>query len=141
QEQRTARGDELLTVAIEDIGLAGYYSDVRIIDLAGLADPEWARPNYASGQTIDYPAEALIHDKRPEVVVIVSASGRRANPLVVEWRTNRDIYRHPDFLRLYREKAMLTHKDFPGDGYFLHVFLRNDLHGEAPDLIPPKPRA
>ncbi|MDK2971655.1 MAG: arabinofuranosyltransferase [Candidatus Sumerlaeota bacterium] len=141
QLRRLAADREGLTVAIEDIGWVGWYSEAQIVDLAGLADPDWAREVYDSGREAVYPAGPLIHDVRPEVVVLVSLTGPRESPRRILWPSNKAIYTHPDFLKNYREKVIFTHKDFPGDGYFLHVFLRNDVFDEPPAVTPPKARA
>lgn len=138
---REANGSPRLTVAIEDIGFVGWYSNATIVDLAGLADPVWAQEVYRSKQQTPYPAEALIHQVKPEVIILVSLTGHRENPLRILWPSNRAVYLHPDFATHYREKAMFTHKDFPGDGYFLHVFLRNDVFDQAPPVVVPKARA
>lgn len=132
--------EEPLVVAVEDIGLIGWYSRATIIDLAGLADPHWAHLKH-SDPSIDYPAEALLNEQRPDIIIIVSQCGGRQDPWRVEWITNRAVYFHPDFAPNYRELVRFTHKDFPGDGYFLHVFARNDVAGEAPPVTPPVPRA
>ncbi len=137
---RLAAGEPNLVVAIEDIGLVGWHGGTEIIDLAGLADPYWAHLHYAS-PGISYPADHLLKERRPDVVVIVSQSGGRRPTLRVDWDTNRAIYEHPDFAGTFSEIAMFTHKDFPEDGLFLHVFVRNDLVSEAPPVDPPAPRA
>jgi hypothetical protein len=141
QAERLDAGEPDLTVAIEDIGWVGWHSRTRIIDLAGLADPDWAREVYESNREAVYPAERLIHEERPEVVVLVSMTGTREMPRRILWPSNRAIYEHPNFATHYREKVVFTHKDFPGDGYFLHVFLREDVFGEPPPVTPPEPRA
>jgi len=140
-EERKAKGSPPLTVAIDDIGLVGYISKANIIDLAGLADPDWAKRIHQAGGQSPYPAGRLVLEKKPEAIVLISFTGHRSRDLRFNWKTDEQIYRHPAFSDLYKEKVMFTHKDFPGDGYFLHVFLRNDVFEEAPDVTPPPARA
>jgi hypothetical protein len=113
----------------------------NIIDLAGLAEPEWARMNYETGRQAPYPTGKMVNEKRPEVVIIISGSGPHQAELFLPGTIYRQIYGHPDFLKNYREKVIFTHKDFPGDGYFLHVFVRKDVYDEPPPVSPPAPRA
>ncbi|MCC6547806.1 hypothetical protein IT570_11625 [Candidatus Sumerlaeota bacterium] len=141
EETRESTGKPPLVVAIEDIGLVGYHSDIRIIDLAGLADPVWAHYAYDTGLIYDYPAGPLVIDKRPDVIVLVTQTPPDAPETRMDWHTNQAVFKHPDFPRLYRYGSTWTHKDFPGDGYFLNVYLRNDVFNEPPKPQPPLPRA
>ncbi len=129
-----------LSIAIEDIGLVGWYSEANIVDLAGLADPYWAHLHYEDPEQL-YPAGHLLNERNPDVIVIVSVSGNREEPLNVPWRTNRAIYTHPVFGENYIQVVMFTHKDYPNDGLFLHVFARKEIATEAPDVEPPAARA
>lgn len=138
--QRAAADKEPLVVAIEDIGLVGWYGRVEIVDLAGLADPVWAHMRYEDHDA-GYPAGLLLRERKPDVVVILSQSGHREPVLRIEWLTNRAVYEHPEFLPNFTEVAMFTHKDFPGDGLFLHAFVRNSLLAEVPKVVPPVARA
>ena len=141
EESREAKGGPPLLVAIEDIGLVGFYSDLRIIDLAGLADPEWAHYSYDTGLIYDYPAERLVIDKRPDAVVLVTQTPPTAPVTRMDWHTNQAVFKHPLFHRLYRYSATWTHKAFENDGYFLNVYVRNDVFGEPPQPHPPLGRA
>ncbi|MEQ8819761.1 MAG: hypothetical protein RLY93_05910 [Sumerlaeia bacterium] len=135
--------EEPLTFVITDIGLLGYHNpSMTIIDMAGLADPEWARVIHKQGLDARYPVEDVVLDMRPEAIVLVSL--RREVPgwgLAINWRVDRDFYDSPLFHERYALKGTWTHKDFPNDGYFLHVFLRRDVFDEAPRPEPPQPRA
>ena len=137
---RTGRGP--LTVALEDIGFVGLLSNAQIIDLAGLADPAWARLIHDSRGRARYPTQQLVLATRPEVIVLTAGAlppqggPRWMNPTVDTIATDSDFREH------YQQRAVYTHKHFPGDGYYLHVFLRADVLNEpplAPD--PPRPRA
>lgn len=139
---RLRNGPAPLTVALEDIGFVGLLSNAQIIDLAGLADPDWARLIYDSRGKARYPTKRLVLGQRPEVIVLTAGAllphggPRWMNPTVDT------IANDPDFRQHYRQRAVYTHKHFPGDGYYLHVFLRADIYDEpprAPD--PPRPRA
>lgn len=141
EKAREAEGKPPMTVAITDIGLVGYYSDVRVIDLAGLADPEWAQFAYTTGRIYDYPAGLLVLDRRPEIIVLVTQSAPGAPAIQMDWHTNRAVFENPDFARYYRHLTTFTHKDFPGDGYFLNVFVRKDVYTQAPAAVPPVARA
>ena len=129
-----------LHVAIDDIGLVGWFSRAEIMDLAGLADPVWAHINYDSGRTARYPSRRLIREARPEAIVLIATASSSKGTLRTYWKTSREIFEDPDFARLYRQKTVFTHKDFPNDGYYLHVFLRRDVFEEAPPVTPPIPR-
>lgn len=141
EHSRESADRQPLTVAIEDIGLVGYYSDVRIIDLAGLADPEWAQIAYKTGRVFDYPAGPLVMDKHPDIIVLVTQTPPSAPQTRMDWHTNRAVFQHPDFPKSYQYLATYTHKDFPGDGYFLNVYLRADEFNEPPRPIVPVGRA
>jgi arabinofuranosyltransferase len=141
EQARTQAGEAPLTVALTDIGLVGYHSDVRVIDLAGLADPDWAQFAYTTGRIYDYQAGLLVMDRNPEIIVLVTQTPPGAPQMIMDWHTNKAVYDHPDFAPRYRYLTTFTHKDFPGDGYFLNVYLRKDVVASAPPANPPVARA
>jgi hypothetical protein len=132
---------EPLSVALEDVGLVGWAINGPIWDLAGLCDPEWAMEIYRSDRRAPYPAERLLLEVRPEVIVIVGTRRPTPEDPGITWRTNREVYEHPLFADRYVQHATFIHKDFPRDGYYLHVFLRRDVAKEAPPANPPVARA
>lgn len=139
-EWNARRGGDL-RVAIEDIGLVGWYSRAEILDLAGLVDPVWAHLRHREGTNARYPTRRLLREFRPHAVVLISTRRDTAGRYITTWDVDRAILDDPEFRASYREKVRFTHKDYPGDGYFLHVFLRNDVFDQPPDVTPPPPRA
>ena len=69
-----------LTVAAGDVGVLGYDTGARILDLAGLNSPETLTyfPLPASDYVINYAVPAaLIRDRRPDYIVILEVYGRK----------------------------------------------------------------
>ncbi|MBX3729985.1 MAG: hypothetical protein KF858_12425 [Candidatus Sumerlaeia bacterium] len=133
--------DEPLTVAIEDIGIVGWVSRVEILDLAGLVDPVWAHLVYEHGIDVPYPADRVLLEIRPEVIVLVSTRRTAAGDHYITWKTNRELLVHPEFAERYRMHVSFAHKDYPQDGYYLTAFLRRDLDEDIPRARVPMPRA
>ena len=112
------------SVALMDIGLVGYYTQLRIIDLAGLTEAQIARAPGAFQEKVYDPAYVL--DQEPTTVILVSTDGDR----VPDFPTDLRIYESPDFQAHYEYAFKLTHLgDGDGPGYYLLVFTRKD----APD--------
>lgn len=133
--------NERMTVAVEDIGLIGWHGGTDIIDIAGLVDPDWARQKYETGDGDDYPSHKLLEETRPEVVILVATRPPNGNDPGITWKANKKIYDDPLFEERYFYHTTFLHKDYPGDGYYLHVFVRKDLASETPRANPPVPRA
>ena len=84
----------------------------------------------------------LLNEENPEVIVLIAT--RRADQTKYypfTWKVDLAISLNEQFRQRYRRFAIFTHKDFPMDGYYLWVFVRNDVRDEAPPVTPPKPRA
>jgi len=70
-----------VTVAAGDVGVLGYDTGARILDLAGLNSPETLAyfPLPASDYVINYAVPArLIRDRKPDYIVILEVYGRRS---------------------------------------------------------------
>jgi hypothetical protein len=141
ENERMAAGHPPFTILIEDIGLVGWLTKSEIIDLAGLADPEWARYAYETKKQAPYPAAIKLEMHNPDIVVIVGVARPTETELFVVWDTNKAVLQEPIFRRRYRHRGLFVHKDFPSDGYFIHVFVRNDLYPTSPRIEAPIPRA
>jgi hypothetical protein len=137
---RALRGGEL-RVAIFDIGLVGWYSGAQIDDLAGLTDPQWARLAYESRNAARYPSRALVLEKRPEAIVLVTTEALPPPHVTITWYPDSHVFADSEFKKRYRLRVVFRHKHFPGDCYHLCVFLRNDVFDEPPPVAPPPPRA
>jgi len=139
-DQHIIREGESLTVALADIGLVGWHGRVDIIDLAGLADPYWAHLKY-NDPDASYPVDWLLNEKEPDVIVLLSNSVPGQSKFNALWNGEQIIYDATKFQETYREAVKFTHKDFPGDSLFLHVFVHQSLWGDYPKVTPPEPRA
>jgi hypothetical protein len=137
---RMMRGGEL-PVALADIGMVGWYSGAHLEDFYGLVDRDWARESFRTKGKARYPTRQLLLEKKPEVIVLIATERPYRGKLRIPWRPDRDVFHDPEFARRYRHRTVFVHKDFPRDGYYLHVFLRRDVYDEAPPVEPPIPRA
>jgi arabinofuranosyltransferase len=107
------------SIALMDIGIVGYYSRLRIIDLTGLTEDHIARTPGAFQEKVYDPAYIL--DQEPGYVVLVSTDG---DP-VPDFAIDRRIYRSPQFQDQYEFLFRLAHLgDGEGPGYYLLVFER-----------------
>jgi hypothetical protein len=109
-EERAGPGD---AVALMDVGIVGYESGLRVIDITGLTNRAVA---LSPGGFLDkrYPVEALL-EQRPRFFVLVAG-----------FPTDTRIALHPDFLRHYRPVFERNHRFnwTPPDSYVLQVFER-----------------
>jgi hypothetical protein len=107
-----------------DIGIVGYYTQLRIIDLTGLVEKQIAHAPGAFQEKVYDPAYVL--DQEPASVILVDTDGDR----VPDFPTDLRIYESPDFQTHYEFAFQLAHMgDGEGPGYYLLVFTRQD----APD--------
>jgi arabinofuranosyltransferase len=107
------------SVALMDIGMVGYYSQLRIIDLTGLTEGWIAHAPGAFQEKVYDPAYVL--DQEPAYIVLVSTDG----DLVPDFAIDQRIYESPDFQAQYKYAFKLTHLgDGDGPGYYLLVFAR-----------------
>jgi len=110
------------SIALSDIGQFGYYSDLPVIDLVGLTNPEIAR------------AEGLLHEKKADAGVVLSR--RPAHVVIVchreggEWK-NRGfpvetaLLASDEFRQKYGLQALVYYKE----DYSYWIFSRKDLRG------------
>jgi hypothetical protein len=102
-------------IALMDIGMIGYESGLRILDISGLTEPKIAR---APGGFLHkrYPVEELL-DRRPRFFVLVDG-----------FPIDEAILRHPDFARGYRLVLERNHRFnwTPPGSYTLRVYERAD---------------
>jgi hypothetical protein len=102
-----------------DIGIVGYYSQLRIIDLAGLTETHIAHSPGAFQEKIYDPAYIL--DQQPQYIVLVSTDGNQVPDFPIDLR----IYQSPFFQASYDFVLRLAHLgDGQGPGYYLLVFER-----------------
>ncbi len=110
------------TLALMDIGLIGYETGLRIIDISGLTDKAIARaPGGFLHKT--YPVETLLM-RSPRFFVLVNG-----------FPIDEGIMRHPDFARRYVLVLERNHRFnwTPPEDYTLHVYERRmGGEGEAP---------
>jgi arabinofuranosyltransferase len=107
------------SVALMDIGIVGYYTQLRIIDLTGLTEGQIARAPGAF-QEKDYDP-AYVLNQEPAAVILVSTDG----DLVPDFPIDLRIYSSPDFQANYEYAFRLTHLgDGVEPGYYLLVFTR-----------------
>ena len=109
------RGAPEDTVALMDIGLIGYLSGLRVLDISGLTEPAVAR---SPGGFLrkDYPAD-LVLSRRPRFIVLVDG-----------FRIDARIAEHPDFKAHYDSVMERNHRFnwTPPGTYILHVFERRE---------------
>ena len=108
------------TVALMDIGMIGYATGLRVLDISGLTEPAIAR---TPGGFLhkEYPVATLL-DRSPRFFVLVNG-----------FPIDEGIMRHPDFTRRYRLVLERNHRFnwTPPGSYTLHLFERLD-GGAAP---------
>ena len=109
------------SVALMDIGIIGYYSHLRIIDLTGLTEAHIARAPGAFQEKVYDPAYVL--NQRPEYVVLVSTD----EDLEPDFAIDRRIYQSPQFQDNYRFAFKLKHYgNEGGPAYYLLLFQRKE---------------
>ncbi|MCU0611124.1 MAG: hypothetical protein MUE60_04975 [Candidatus Eisenbacteria bacterium] len=113
------------TVALMDIGIIGYVSGMRVIDITGLTDPHvaaapggWLKKEYS----LDY-----LFGRAPEYFVLVSAADYPREAFGSSFPIDGAIFRDPRLLRDYRflfsEDAYVSRRPHLS-GYYLLVFKR-----------------
>lgn len=116
---RAQSGD---TAALMGVGIIGYESGLRVLDISGLTEPEIAR---APGGFLDkrYPVESLLA-RSPRFFVLVNG-----------FRIDEAIMKDQSFLRDYRLVLERNHRYnwTPEQSYTLHVYERrqDDERGAA----------
>ena len=112
------------TVALMDVGIIGYESGLRVLDISGLTEPEIAR---APGGFLEkrYPVESLLA-RSPRFFVLVNG-----------FRIDEAIMKDPVFLRNYRLVLERNHRYnwTPAQSYTLHVYERRQ-EGEPGAVAP-----
>ena len=107
------------SAALMDIGIVGYYSQLRIIDLAGLTETHIARSPGAFQEKIYDPAHIL--DQQPQYIILVSTDGDQVPDFPIDLR----IFQSPSFQASYDFILRFTHLGSgQGSGYYLMVFER-----------------
>jgi arabinofuranosyltransferase len=113
------------SVALMDIGMVGYYSHLRIIDLTGLTEEHIAHAPGAFQEKVYDPTYVL--DQEPAYVVLVSTDG----DLVPDFPIDLQIYKSPLFQTNYEYAFKLAHLgDGDGPGYYLLVFERRQASAQ-----------
>jgi hypothetical protein len=126
--ERNADADD--TVALMDIGLVGYLSGVKIIDITGLTDPHiaaapggWLKKNYS----LDY-----LFSRQPEFFVLVSSTDYPTEGFATSFPIDRAIFCDPRLIDRYTfvfsRDAYLTRVPHES-GYHLLVFAKNVTPG------------
>jgi arabinofuranosyltransferase len=109
------------SVALMDVGIIGFYSRLRIIDLTGLTEAHIAHTPGAFQDKVYDPAYVL--DQRPEYVVLVSTD----EDLEPDFPIDRRIYHSPQFQDNYRFAFKLEHYgNRGGPAYYLLLFERKE---------------
>lgn len=107
-------------VALMDVGIIGYESGLRVLDISGLTEPEIAK---APGGFLDkrYPVESLLA-RSPRFFVLVNG-----------FRIDEAIMKDPTFLRDYRLVLERNHRYnwTPAQSYTLHVYERREAPEEG----------
>ncbi len=118
-----ANAQEDDTVALMDVGLIGYLSKIRILDITGLTDPHIAA---APGGFLkkEYPLDYLFQ-RDPTYVVLVSAADYPDQPFGSSFPIDRAIFQDPRFLEQY--EFLFSHDAYVTrtphiSGYYLLVF-------------------
>jgi hypothetical protein len=108
-------------VAVMDIGIIGYESGLKVLDISGLTEPEIAK---APGGFLDkrYPVEWLL-SKSPRFFVLVDG-----------FRIDEAIMKHPVFLQEYKLVLERNHRYnwTPAQSYTLHVYERRQPEDDPP---------
>jgi hypothetical protein len=122
------------TVALMDIGLVGYLSGARIIDITGLTDPHiadapggWLKKTYS----LDY-----LFSREPEFFVLVSSTDYPAEAFATSFPIDREIFHDPRLLDrytfLFSRDAYVSRVPHES-GYYLLVFGRKDASSAGHD--------
>lgn len=122
-----AEDDE--TVALMDVGLIGYLSPMRVLDITGLTDPYIAA---APGGFLkkEYPLDYLF-DSGPDYIVLVSGGDYPWVPFGTSFPIDRSIFHDSRFLAryeyLFNRDAYVTRVPHIS-GYYLLVFKKRNLN-------------
>jgi arabinofuranosyltransferase len=110
-------------VALMDIGMIGYYSGLKVLDITGLTDPVIARAG--GGMLAKRVDVGYILDRKPLHVVLVSSIDPRAGALRMPHPMDKRLFRNPRFSAAY---GLIATYDYYGDGrepgYYLCLFQR-----------------
>ena len=127
--QLAANSREVRSIMIGDVGVVGYRSDARIIDLSGLVSTE-ALANDPFGVEYIISTGALVRAEAPDAVVttldLLEASSS------VEGTILRGTFTSVDDYAYFRDTYVLLPRD--DDGRF--VYVRRDLLGDQPSGSP-----
>jgi arabinofuranosyltransferase len=114
--EHTPPGD---SVALMDIGIIGYYSHLRIIDLTGLTEAHIAHtPGAFQDKTYD---PAYVLDQHPAYIVLVSTDADRVPDFPIDRGISESAAFRAGYDFLFSLKAYGTAN---GSGYYLLVFQR-----------------
>jgi arabinofuranosyltransferase len=108
------------SVALMDIGVVGYYTDLRIIDVTGLTDKTIGHsPGVFLSKDYDV---SYVLDQSPAVIVLVSWE----QSMEPAYHAEKAIFAHPKFQEGYSFDHKLEHYHDPELGnYYLMIFRRN----------------
>jgi hypothetical protein len=121
------------SIALMDVGMIGFHTGLRTLDITGLTDPHIARaPGGMIAKRYD---PAYVLDRRPTFIVLVGnapPAGSAAEGWVFDpdafWFQDRRIAAHPDFPAAY-EYLFSRLASFEG---YLHLFRRVGASGSTP---------
>jgi arabinofuranosyltransferase len=106
------------SVALMDVGIVGYYTDLRVLDITGLTDRTIAHsPGVFFNK--EYDARYIL-DQEPEVIALVDWDKDLEPDLFID----EGIYSHPDFLHRYTFDHKLEHYNDPQLGYYYLLVYR-----------------
>jgi hypothetical protein len=118
--------DASTAVALMDVGIVGYYSDLRVLDITGLTDITIAR---SPGRIMDRVYDAgHILDQEPAAIVLVS----RDEDTVPDFPIDRRLHEDARFQAAYKLDHTLEHyRDLWIGDYVLLVFVRRGECGTS----------
>jgi len=126
-------GSDADTVAVMDIGMIGYFSGLRVLDITGLTDAHIGR---SPGTMLrkEYDSNYVL-DKEPKFIVLVChrlrLKGKGSVILDPDdlWFQGRRIYDNPKFLRHY---GVMMIKWTKAEDYLIVFQRRGPTHGDDP---------
>lgn len=118
---------ENATLAIMDIGIVGYYTNMRIVDIMGLTDSYIAHSS--GGENFlkrTYPVD-YIFSKKPDCIILANAKeeGNLTGSFLIPMEEH--IYASPEFQRNFRHVKTYFHRK----NYYLHVYLKAGMRQQA----------
>jgi len=133
-------GDSNDTAALMDVGLIGYTTQMRILDITGLTDPYIAAaPGGFLKKT--YPLDYLFR-KNPEFIILVSASDYPQGGFGTSFEIDRTIFNderfHERYEFVFSKDAYVTRVPHIS-GYYLCVFQQRDRGGAKSSAEDHKP--